>query len=44
MEMLGEGAPNRSLILLVVTVYIGVEGAGVVLGYALFRHYLEIVR
>jgi hypothetical protein len=44
MEMLAEGAPNRSLILLVLAVFMGIEGAGALLGYALFRQYLGIFR
>ncbi len=43
-EVLGEGAPNRSIILLMLTVFIGIEGAGVLLGYVLFRQFLGIVR
>jgi hypothetical protein len=43
-ETLGEGAPNRNLIMLVAAVFIGIEGAGVLLGYALFRQYLGIFR
>lgn len=43
-EAIGEGAPNQSIILLVVTVFIGIEGAGVLLGYILFRQFLGIVR
>jgi hypothetical protein len=43
-EVIGEGAPNRSIILLVLTVFIGIEGAGVLLGYVLFRQFLEIIR
>lgn len=42
-EAIGEGAPNRGVILLVFSVLIGIEGAGVVLGYALFRKYLGII-
>ncbi len=43
-EILSEGAPNRSLIMLVAAVFIGIEGAGVLLGYALFKQYLGIFR
>ena len=43
-EAIGEGAPNRSLIVLVLTVFIGIEGAGVLLGYVLFGQFLGIVR
>jgi hypothetical protein len=43
-EAIGEGAPDRSRILLVLTVFIGIEGAGVLLGYILFRQYLGIVQ
>jgi hypothetical protein len=32
LEMLNEGAPDRSMVVLVVSVFIGIEGAGVVLG------------
>jgi hypothetical protein len=44
-EAMAEGmAPNLSSALLVVTVYVSLEGAGVVLGYLLFGKYLGIYR
>ena len=39
-----EGLPQARLILLVFGVFLGVEGAGVLLGYALFRRFLGIFR
>jgi hypothetical protein len=43
-EAIGEGLPQARLILLVFGVFIGVESAGVLLGYALFRRFLGIFR
>jgi hypothetical protein len=43
-EAIGEGAPNQNVILLVLAVFIGIEGAGVLLGYVLFRQFLGITR
>jgi hypothetical protein len=44
MESLSEGAPNLAVILLVFGIYVGIEGAGVLLGYVLFNRYLGIFR
>lgn len=41
-ETLGEGAPGRGLLFLVLMVYLGVEGAGVTLAYTLFRQFLGL--
>lgn len=41
-EAFSEGAPARSVVLMVLSVFIGIEGMGVLLGYALFRQYLGI--
>jgi hypothetical protein len=44
-EALAEGlSPNLGRVVLVITVYIGIEGAGVALGYALLGKYLGIYR
>jgi len=43
-EAIGEGVPNQRIILLVLAVFIGIEGAGVLLGYLLFRQFLGITR
>jgi hypothetical protein len=43
-ETTGEGLPQARLILLVFGVFIGIESAGVLLGYALFRRFLGIFR
>ena len=43
-ETAGEGLPQSRLILLVFGVFIGIESAGVLLGYALFRRFLGIFR
>lgn len=43
-EAIGEGAPNHSVMLMVLTVFIGIEGAGVLLGYVLFKQFLGIFR
>ncbi len=43
-ETAGEGLPQARLILLVFGVFIGIEGTGVLLGYALFRYYLGIFK
>ncbi len=43
-EMVGEGLPNRNIILMVLAVFIGLEAAGVLLGYSLFRRYLGLFR
>jgi hypothetical protein len=41
-EAIGEGVPNPSVIWLVLTLFITLEGSGVLLGYVLFRQYLGI--
>ena len=41
-EGLGEGLPKPEAMLLVAGVYVGIEGAGVLLGYVLFNRYLGI--
>jgi O-antigen/teichoic acid export membrane protein len=43
-EVLGEGVPQLNLILVVAAVFITIEGAGVLLGYLLFRQYLGLFR
>ena len=43
-EAIGEGAPAQNVIPLILAVYIGIEGAGVLLGYVLFRRFLGIFR
>jgi len=43
-ETVAEGAPRPSIILMVISVYVGIESAGVLLGYALFRQYLGIIK
>jgi len=43
-EAIGEGAPNQSIFLLVLTVFIGIEGTGVLQGYVLFKQFLGIMR
>jgi hypothetical protein len=43
-EAIGEGAPDQRIFLLVLSVYVGLECAGVLLGYALFKQYLGIIR
>jgi hypothetical protein len=43
-EAIGEGAPQNSAIPMVLAVFIGLEGAGVLLGYVLFRRFLGIFR
>jgi len=43
-EAIEEGAPARNVIPLILAVYIGIEGAGVLLGYVLFRRFLGIFR
>ncbi len=43
-EATGEGLPQARLILLVFGVFLGLEGTGVILGYALFRRFLRIFR
>jgi hypothetical protein len=41
-EAIGEGVPNPSVIWLVLTLFITLEGSGVLLGYVLFGQYLGI--
>lgn len=43
-EAIGEGAPAQNVVLLALAVYISIEEAGVLLGYALFRQFLGIFR
>jgi hypothetical protein len=43
-EAIGEGMPSRSVILTVLTVFISIEGLGVLLGYVLFKRFLGIFR
>jgi hypothetical protein len=43
-EAIGEGAPDPGAMLMVLTVFIGIEGVGVSLGYALYRRFLGIFR
>ena len=43
-EALGEGPPDQTRILLVTGVFVGIEGSGVLLGYALFECYLSLFR
>ena len=43
-EVVGEGVPRLNLILVVAAVFITIEGAGVLLGYLLFRQYLGLFR
>jgi hypothetical protein len=43
-EAAAEGAPKASAILMVVSVYTGIETSGVLLGYALFKQYLWIIK
>ncbi len=43
-EALGEGLPQRNLFLTVLAVFVGIEGTGVLLGYALFKQYLGLFR
>jgi hypothetical protein len=43
-ETLGEGAPDTRRILLVLSAVIGIETCGVLMGYALFKSYLGLVR
>lgn len=42
-EMTAEGLPSLSVFLLVFGVYVGIEGTGVLLGYALFNRWLGII-
>jgi hypothetical protein len=41
-EAVSEGAPDRNVLLMVLAVFVGIEGTGIIFGYALFRHYLGI--
>jgi hypothetical protein len=43
-EAIAEGAPDHRLFLLVLSVYLCLEGVGVLLGYNLFKDYLGIFR
>jgi hypothetical protein len=43
-EAIGEGMPSRSVVLTVLTVFISIEGLGVLLGYFLFKRFLGIFR
>jgi hypothetical protein len=43
-EFLSEGAPQQSVMLIVLIVFIGIEGAGVLLGYVLFKQFLGLFR
>ena len=43
-EFLFEGGLRSGLVLTIVSIYLGIEGAGVLLGYGLFRQYLGLFR
>jgi hypothetical protein len=43
-EAIGEGMPSHSVVLMVLTVFISIEGFGVLLGYVLFKQFLGIFR
>jgi hypothetical protein len=44
-EALNEGiSTNTNIVMLVLAVFLGIEGAGVILGYLLFAEFLGIFR